>query len=154
MKTIIARIVLNSDEIALYNAFKDAARDEQDVDKYLNWRQAGLCTMVIAHNKEQALMGHAVILWKSRFKPHLEQCIPEVMDVYTYFSYRRQGVARALLNYCETVALQRHYVKIGLGVLSMDENNQLHGLYLTTGYCPNGMSQLSEGKVFLYEKTL
>ncbi len=142
------------DQAILCEAFKQIGRDPVDCERYFTLRKQGECDILFAENKEKKLVGHAILLWKSRFKLHNADHTPEMMDVYIYPSFRRLGIATALLHHSEQLVKQMGLLKLGLGVMSGVEYSYTHSLYLKSGYHQIGTDILPEGEVVVYEKGL
>lgn len=142
-----------ADLATLYAAFKNTDRDINVYEHYFSSRQQGHCEILIAENQEQKIMGHAILLWVSRLKPHALEAIPEIMDVYTHPQFRGQQVAKTLVQHCENLVLQYNQIKIGLGALTVAEF-KIHSLYLKLGYAPVGLDYVVNQQVVVYEKKL
>lgn len=151
---ILFRNASDSDQAILYETFKQMGRDTIDCDRYFALRTAGQCEILLAENKDQKLVGHAILLWKARFQLHALHNTPEMMDVYIYPTFRRLGIATALLQHSEQLVKQAGLLKLGLGVVAGVEYSHTHSLYLKSGYHQIGKDILPEGEIIVYEKGL
>ncbi len=71
-------------------------------------------------------IGHAVLTWEG------PRGTPDISDVWVVPSHRRQGVARFLIESCESVARDQGMTRVGLSVGV--ENHAAQALYSSLGY--------------------
>jgi ribosomal protein S18 acetylase RimI-like enzyme len=67
---------------------------------------------------------------------------PNIFLIYVDPSYRRQGIAKALMEYAQTWAKERGYNQIGLQVFT--DNQPAIDLYQQLGYQPRAISMMRE----------
>jgi ribosomal protein S18 acetylase RimI-like enzyme len=66
----------------------------------------------------------------------LELC--QIADLNVLPNYRNQGIGAALLHACESMAKERGYANIGLGVGMTADYGSAQRLYVRLGYLPDG----------------
>jgi ribosomal protein S18 acetylase RimI-like enzyme len=64
--------------------------------------------------------------------------IPEIQDLCVVPAYRQQGHGRALVEYCETIALAENCETIGIAVGVTADFGAAQRLYVKMGYIPDG----------------
>ena len=154
MSVIFVRNALSTDQDVIYTVFESSGRDKIDYEKYFSWKNSSKCEILLAENHEKILLGHAVILWCSRYSIHSANNTPEIMDVYTHPKFRRLGVATLLLRHSEKICRKNGIARLGLGVSLKNNYLCLHNLYTRLGYIPIGSENTPEGDVMVYEKGL
>lgn len=85
-----------------------------------------------------AVAGLVTLRWTSRNPSFAERGIPLVHQLAVAPSFRRQGVATALLEAAEHLAAARGRSQVGITVGLFDEYGPAQRLYARRGYLPDG----------------
>ncbi|PJF39110.1 MAG: N-acetyltransferase [Phototrophicales bacterium] len=83
-------------------------------------------------------VGYAMLNWFPGYAPFRRLGIPEIQDINTIPAARRQGVATALIRYCEDLARERGCTEMGIGVGLHAGFGNAQRLYARLGYVPDG----------------
>jgi GNAT superfamily N-acetyltransferase len=83
-------------------------------------------------------VGTVHLLYHSLYPDFSQNNIPEINDLSVAPDYRRQGIGEKLLNACETMAREKGYSRIGLGVGLYKGYGSAQRLYFRLGYQPDG----------------
>lgn len=105
----------------------DVLFEEQQQGKKENW--------IAIH--EGSVVGIVSLNWHSSYEPFTEQNIPEICAVCVLPSHRRQGIATALLNRVEPIALKKCR-QIGIALSLDPSSNFAQRMYVKRGYIPDG----------------
>ncbi len=92
---------------------------------------------VILAKDDGKFCGYVTIKWKSNYHSFAQQNIPEISDLNVLPNYRNHGIGTALINACETMAKERGYKDIGLGVGMTADYGNAQRLYVQLGYIPD-----------------
>jgi GNAT superfamily N-acetyltransferase len=90
-------------------------------------------------------VGFGSLLWQSNYPPFRESGTPEIHDLNVAPQARRQGVASAILDLAEGVALRRHD-RVGIGVGLHPGYRAAQRLYVLRGYVPDGNGVFWNGR--------
>jgi GNAT superfamily N-acetyltransferase len=105
-------------------------------ERYLQEQKEGTRIVLIAElNSDFA--GHVTLLWQSAYPHFRENGIPEIADLNVLPPYRRQGIASALVQRTEEIAVTRSSI-IGIGVGLHPGYNAAQRMYVLRGYIPDG----------------
>lgn len=99
-------------------------------------QQTGELVFFVAHEGDQ-YVGHAKLIWQPDYPGFRELSIPEIQDLNVLPEYRKRGIGTDLIEYCETLAAERHD-KIGIGVGLHPGYNNAQRLYSKLGYILDG----------------
>lgn len=80
------------------------------------------------------------------YAPFRSHEIPEVQDLYIHPAYRRNGLAKDLINYCMEIAQQEGRTEIGIGVGLDSSYGAAQRLYFQMGFIPDGAGLVFERK--------
>ncbi len=97
----------------------------------------------------QTLIGRIMIKWygaNDTKTPSIEQC-PHLESLFVIAGYRGRGVGTKLMLYCEELAREKGFSKIGLSV--GDQNTTAHSLYTKLGYKNAGFTPYVIGDNFI-----
>lgn len=108
----------------------------------------GEVTYLVAYWMETPV-GHVLMKWNGTkdevVTAHINNC-PDIEDLLVTDKYRNKGVGQKLLSYCEKLAKQRGFERIGLGVGI--ENEPAKRLYQKLGFHDSGIGEYQVGGIF------
>jgi GNAT superfamily N-acetyltransferase len=84
------------------------------------------------------LAGFCILNWNPRYGLFNKLGIPETQDLNVLPSCRRQGVATALIAYCEELSHERGCTQIGISFGLHSGFGAAQRLYFKLGYMPDG----------------
>ncbi|HKF46029.1 MAG TPA: GNAT family N-acetyltransferase [Terracidiphilus sp.] len=104
--------------------------------RYLGEQSAGTrsCWVAILN---QTFAGYVTVNWKPPYPAFAEYGIPEIQDLNVLSSFRRKGIASALLDFAETEVAPRSEL-VGIAVGLHPGYNAAQKLYGKRGYIPDG----------------
>lgn len=114
---------------------------------YLQEQSEGLRVASIIEMDRQ-IAGYGSLILNSQYPFFKNRSIPEIGDLWVFDHYRRKGVATSLIRHFETVAEQKGYTTIGIGVGLYRDYGPAQQLYVQLGYRPDG-----EGITYQYHPT-
>jgi len=95
------------------------------------------CTVLIASlNGEDVAVG--LLNWSPRYALYRKLGIPEIQDLNVVPRARRNGVATAMIKWCEGLARSKGKEMIGIGVGLTKDYGPAQILYVRMGYVPDG----------------
>jgi GNAT superfamily N-acetyltransferase len=111
-------------------------KTEAQYRRYLEEQAAGrrVCRVAIADGR---FAGYVTLNWQPAYPSFAEAGIPEIQDLNVLPEFRRQGIARRLLDEVEVLAGERSSV-VGIGVGLHPGYNAAQRLYGQRGYIPDG----------------
>ena len=83
------------------------------------------------------IAGHVTVKWRSEYPQFAARDIPEINDLWVLASFRRNGVATALLDEAERIIFERSPLA-GIGVGMYSDYGPAQRLYVLRGYVPDG----------------
>ncbi len=88
-----------------------------------------------------------------KYSPFRKLGIPEIQGLFVHPDYRRQGIAKALITFCEALAREegRDMIGISVGLLSIFGGAQK--LYISMGYEPDGQGLVYDRAPVFYGET-
>ena len=98
-------------------------------ETYFKEQSENIRSVVVAKENGK-FCGYVTIKWKSDYASFTQQNIPEISDLNVLPTYRKQGVGSALIDTCETMAKDRSYTSIGLGVGMTADYGDAQRLYV------------------------
>lgn len=87
---------------------------------------------------EGADCGFCIYNMKPRYSVYRKLGIPEIQDLNVVPQARRNGVARALIKWCEGLARSKNCTQIGISVGLFKDYGPAQILYTRMGYIPDG----------------
>lgn len=94
---------------------------------------------IILAKVERVVIGFCVLNWVPKYVPFRNQNLPEIQDLNVDIHFRRRGIGRQMITFCEGLALERGYREMGIGV-GMDASfGSAQRLYVKMGYIPDGL---------------
>jgi len=112
--------------------------------RYFEEQQAGKRDVRVAWY-EQEFAGYVTVVWDSTYPPFRKEGIPEIVDLNVLSSFRRLGIATALLDDAEELISQRKDIA-GLGVGMTADYGAALRMYAQRGYLPDGGGLYSHGQ--------
>lgn len=105
--------------------------------RHLEHQEQGKRQLLIASLDGQDA-GYCVLNWYPKYAMFRRLNIPEVQELHVLPEMRRNGVARALIAYCEDWARKQNYDTMGIGVGLTASFGPAQRLYTMLGYIPDG----------------
>ncbi len=131
---------LNLNDTASFWAMLDNFKFYVDRDYYegcIERHKEGNLIIVTA-SKDDAFVGFCLLNWHPKYGLFKKFSMPETQDLNVLGKYRRSGVGRALIEYCEETARKKGYEDIGIGVGLNSSYGAAQRLYVRLGYVPDG----------------
>lgn len=128
------RDATRSDIAALYDLY--AAVGKKDDGYFEHAFEAG-AVPVLAF-EDGVLAGFALLNWTPRYSLYRKLDIPEIQDLNVLPAYRRRGIARAIVEYCEEAARRKKCPLMGIAVGMTKEYGPAQIMYIKMGYVPDG----------------
>ena len=97
--------------------------------------------IVVVDETDGELTGFVCVLLKKSFC--YDDYMPEITEVYVKLSYRRNGIARAMITYAEEYC-KSHYPLHKFELLTGDENDGAQSVYTKLGYSEDGELHLAK----------
>jgi GNAT superfamily N-acetyltransferase len=127
---------LNEDDIdQIVSAFKKIGwnKPRNIYEGYLQ-EQVNNSRSILVAKKNNVFYGYTTIKWQSYYISFKQQSIPEISDLNVLPVYRKQGIGSLLIATCESMAKERGYSHIGLGVGMTADYGNAQRLYVQLGY--------------------
>ncbi|MFP4098359.1 MAG: GNAT family N-acetyltransferase [Alphaproteobacteria bacterium] len=130
-RTLERQFFFRSGEVYFERCFERQARGVLDI--VLAWRdEAGHSGL------ESEVVGYALLNWHPKYTPFKTQDIPEIQDLNVVNEFRRQGIGRSIITFCEQRALRKGHMEMGIGVGLDSSFGAAQKLYVQMGYIPDG----------------
>jgi GNAT superfamily N-acetyltransferase len=107
-------------------------------EAYYKEQAEGIRSVIVAKDNGK-FCAYATIRWKPDYDSFAQKNIPEISDLNVLPAHRKHGIGSALINACETMAKERGYTNIGLGVGMTADYGDAQRLYVRLGYIPDGL---------------
>lgn len=120
-----------------FGVHTEYGRQPSKWDELIKEHVDGAKTVVVAEH-EGRTVGYCTLKYASDYPPLKQMNVPEINDLVVAPPARRQGVARAIIEYLEHVARERGYKTIGICVGLYSHYGQAQRLYVKMGYIPDG----------------
>lgn len=88
--------------------------------------------------EDGVLAGFALLNWTPRYSLYRRLEIPEIQDLNVLADYRRRGIARTIVDYCEKAARARGCDMMGMAVGLTSDYGAAQIMYIKMGYLPDG----------------
>ncbi len=116
-----------------FSFFIDRDYYERCIERHKN----GELSIVMA-SVESINVGYCLLNWQPKYA-YFKKCeIPEIQDLNVLPKYRRRGIGRALIEYCQDMARAKNHEEIGIGVGMDSSFGAAQRLYVRMGYIPDG----------------
>ena len=112
-------------------------KDIDYIDRSFEYQDAGERIVLIASLPEGAV-GYCFLSWQPKYAFYRKLGIPEIQDINVLSEYRRQGIATAMIAYCENEARKQNHEHMGIGVGLDASFGPAQRLYVRLGYVPDG----------------
>ena len=100
-------------------------------------------------------VGMITVRWQSDYAGFRAAPIaPEIIDLYVWRDYRRQGLAKDLLDSVEDKLRLRDFKRVGLGVGVLADDAPAYDLYLQRGYQFDGTGGWWQGQPVTEESVI
>ena len=83
-------------------------------------------------------VGYCLLNWQPKYAYFKTLSLPEIQDLNVLSQYRRRGIGKALVEYCEGIARDKGYAEMGIGVGLNSSFGAAQRLYVRHGYIPDG----------------
>ncbi len=91
--------------------------------------------------------GFCILNWQPKYA-YFKKCgLPEIQDINVLPLYRRRGIGRAMVEFCENLARARGYDEMGIGVGLDSSFGSAQRLYVKMGYIPDGLGVCYDRKI-------
>ncbi|MCB1839017.1 MAG: GNAT family N-acetyltransferase [Alphaproteobacteria bacterium] len=113
--------------------------DREYYERCLERQERGEMEVLLACLKDQGTVtGFCLLNWRPKYAYFQKSGIPEIQDLNVLRDYRRQGVGRAVIEYCEETARKKGCREMGIGVGLDSRFGAAQRLYARMGYIPDG----------------
>jgi ribosomal protein S18 acetylase RimI-like enzyme len=133
---LLIRALRPTDPPAMAEAFACIGKPASLFERYLAEQAAGMRSCFVAIVFEN-FAGYANIHWSPAYPAFAGSGIPEIQDLKVLPSFRRQGIATALLDLAEAQIAFRSPIA-GISVGLHPGYNSAQRLYVKRGYIPDG----------------
>lgn len=99
-------------------------------------RQKKAALFIAAIGKQK--VGYCILNFQPKYGLYKKLDIPEIQDLNVIPGYRRKGVGRALIEYCEKAAAEEGYSQAGISFGLHASYGAAQRLYVKMGYVPDG----------------
>lgn len=111
-------------------------KDHAQYERYLLEQEAGSRVVLVAR-EDSDFSGYGTVLWTSNYAPFRDAGIPEVQDLNVLPSFRRRGIASAIMDVAEDHERARSPIG-GIGVGLYPDYGPAQTMYVQRGYQPDG----------------
>lgn len=146
--TAVAISPVSEEDIRLLDLHLMSARPEKHRERIRVQREGHGVYLVARHGGVP--VGHLLLLWiGAHLEPMASQLrgCPHIEDLYVHPVYRSQGVGSRLLAVAESLAEERGYGRVGLGV-GID-NPRARSLYERTGFRDSMLGPYRHGSAYV-----
>lgn len=123
-------------------AFLDESKLSGDKEYYqrcLERKNLGEMEVLLAGLRENSkITGFCLLNWQPKYAFFRKAGIPEIQDLNVLREHRRQGIGRAMIEYCEKLARDKGFSEMGIGVGLDSRFGAAQRLYIRMGYVPDG----------------
>lgn len=113
------------------------AHEDDYFEKCLQEQKEGKRLVFIIYAGD-APAGYCILNFQPLYQPFRTLDIPAIQDLNVAPDYRRQGLARALVQHCEDVARDASFTTVGISVGLHSGFGAAQRLYVKLGYIPDG----------------
>ncbi len=130
-----------ADDIPVLNAIALAQNSRKAPDYFtrcLEEQAAGRRLVFVAGQGDSAPVGYGMLNFHAQYALYKRLGIPEIQDLNVMPDARKQGLATAIIDRCETIARERGCEHIGISVGLYADYGPAQRLYVRLGYVPDG----------------
>jgi GNAT superfamily N-acetyltransferase len=130
-----------ADDIPALDAIALAQNSRKASDYFaqcLEEQAAGRRLVFVAGQGNAAPAGYGMLNFHPQYALYKRLGIPEIQDLNVMPDARKQGLATAIINRCELIALERGCEHIGISVGLYADYGPAQRLYVRLGYVPDG----------------
>ncbi|PCK00398.1 MAG: GNAT family N-acetyltransferase [Zetaproteobacteria bacterium] len=111
--------------------------DHNYYERCMERHENGELLLIIA-SIEGREVGYCLLNWQPKYAYFKKQSLPEIQDLNVLSHYRRRGIGRTLVDYCEGLARDKGHKEMGIGVGLNSSFGAAQRLYVCHGYIPDG----------------
>ena len=111
--------------------------DREYYERCIERHNEGELLLLLARLK-QDYVGYCLLNWQPKYAPFKNSALPEIQDLNVVDQYRRRGIGRKIVEYCEALARQEGHDEMGIGVGLNSSFGAAQRLYVRLGYVPDG----------------
>ncbi|MDH5723332.1 MAG: GNAT family N-acetyltransferase [Alphaproteobacteria bacterium] len=115
-------------------AYKDLGYYERSLER----QKKGGLEVIAALTAEEDLAGYCIYNRKPKYAYFKTLEIPEIQDLNVLPQFRRNGIGRSIILFCEALARVEKHKEIGIGVGLDQSFGTAQRLYVKMGYLPDG----------------
>lgn len=113
------------------------AKDSGSYERHFMLQEDGKRVVLVAVLDGRDV-GYCILNWNPKYGFFRAQGIPEIQDLNVLRDVRRQGIATAMIRYCEDRAVAKGFKQMGIGVGLDRSFGPAQILYVKMGYVPDG----------------
>lgn len=106
-------------------------------ERQMNYHDEGVRDIFIIQ-QDGLDAGYVILNWDPKYGLFRKNEIPEIQDLNILNHFRQQGLATALIAYCENLAREKGKEFMGIGVSVSSSFGPAQRLYTKLGYVPDG----------------
>ncbi len=147
MQSIAIRPATTQDIPALWEmaAALKAAKETEYFERQFAYQQKGSRVILLVSTGDKNA-GYCVLNWQPKYIPFKKLGIAEIQDINVLPEFRRNGIGRALIEYCESHARDKGLEQMGIGVGLGPSFGSAQRLYIKMGYIPDGLGVVYDRK--------
>jgi ribosomal protein S18 acetylase RimI-like enzyme len=147
VNTLIIRHAHDQDfsSLVALNAWFGFQQDEAYIAKQYAYHNKGERTLLVAHYRDTAadgntseILAYCIYNRFPKYKPYLQNNIPEIQDLKVLPDYRNRGIAQMLIATCEDIARHEGRKQVGISFSISPRYGIAQRLYIKLGYIPDG----------------
>ncbi len=93
---------------------------------------------IIIAIKSNIIVGYVLLNWHPKYAYFRKLDLPEIQDLNVIPQFRRNGIGKSLIEFCEKLAFSNGYDEIGIGVGLDFSFGAAQRIYARLGYIPDG----------------
>jgi len=137
LQSLQIRRMQADDPSALASVFAEMNKSRAQFERYWQENIEGKRVTLVAL-LDRRVVGYTNVIWESDYQPFRQQGIPEVNDMNTVTSLRRNGIGTCMLKAAEELVQQTSVRFIGIGVGVTPDYAIAQKLYPKLGYVSDG----------------
>jgi len=125
------------DDLPDLRAIADGMKSPKDVDYFETLLDFPTRDILVITCDDQSA-GYCLLNWEPKYGLYKKLNIPEIQDLNILPQFRQQGLATALINHCEKLALAKGLTQMGISFALDASYGAAQRLYVKLGYVPDG----------------